>query len=782
LDAGQHDGSPYLVFELLEGRTLRECLREGSVAPRRAADWAAQIAHGLAAAHDKGIVHRDLKPENLFVLPEGRVKVLDFGLAKLAPAADSPGGSAATESLLTRPGTILGTVAYMSPEQVRSAGVDARSDLFALGVVLYEMLAGRRPWSGETTAETIAAILKEDPPELSGAGLAIPTGLERIVRRCLEKDPAARFHSAHDLAFALETVKTGSDSRPDGGAVVPPRPVWRSQAALALGALALGALVATGAAHLLGSARHVAVPLPSFEQITFRRGSVFSARFASDGDTIVYAAAWEGGPSEVFLARRGSAESRPLGFAPANLLALSSSGEMALSLEPRNVLSWLHPGVLALAPLGGGAARRLLPDVNAADWAPDGQELAVARVDDKGGSRIEWPPGKLAYQTAAIVSALRVSPDGSRLACIESRDEAARLVLIERGGIAKELAAGWEAPSPGLAWSPDGRRVYFSVGRLARSPMLSVVDLHGSVRPVLELPGGLRLEDVSRDGRVMLAHIGQSLRLRVGSADSENDRDHSWFTHPLLLDVSRDGQRLLFRELRTGEREVPLYLRDVHGGMAVRIGSGFSSGALSPDGNRVAAVSSSQDRLTVLPVREGETVELPKGTIRRFGSLAWPPDGKHLLFLAADADGQRAFEQDIEGGVPHPLTAPIAATTFCPSPEGGRFVASDGRHLVIYSLDGGPTRDVPGEHVDHSLVRWSSDGRSVFSYRTDDLPGRLYRIDLSSGVEQVVRTLMPPDPAGVWRISPVVVTPDGRTWAYTALQTLSNLYVYTGLQ
>ncbi len=777
-DAGEQEGSPYLVFELLEGKTLRNCLSEGPVAPRRAVEWAAQAAHGLAAAHDKGIVHRDLKPENLFVLPGGRVKILDFGLAKLDPAADAPANaSAATESQLTRPGTVVGTVAYMSPEQVRGTGVDERSDIFSLGVVLHEMLTRRRPWSRETDAETMAAILREDPPELSASGVLAPPGLERIVRRCLEKDPAARFHSAHDLAFSLEAVWAGADSGAARSPVARPRAgAWRRRAAFAGLALAV-----TVAAFLLGRAGAGPAPPPSFEQVTFRRGSVFSARFAPDADTIVYAAAWEGGPSEVFLARRGSTESRPLGFAPAKLLALSSSGEMALALEPRFLYSGFQPGVLAVAPLAGGAARRLLPQVNAADWSPDGRELAVARVDDNGGSRVEWPPGKVAYRTEATIGALRVSPDGHRLACIEVGVNSARVVLVGRDGAVSELSTGWDGVLPGLAWSPDGRRVYFSLGRPSRSPSLSVVDLHGVERPLLAFPGALRLEDVSRDGRVLLSHISVSLRLRVGSADTAGERDLSWFTSSFVHDVSADGRGLLFEEDEP-EQGSALYLRDVDGSMAVRIGGGYSLGALSPDAARIAAVTLDQAHLLVLPTREGETVELPRGTIRRFDKAAWLPDGHHLLILAADAEGKRVFQQSLDGGPPRPVTEPIAADTFCPSPDGGRFVARDGKRLAIYSLDGSPPHAVPGEHPGHSLIRWSADGRAVFSYRAGELPGRLYRIDLTTGVEQVVRTLLPPDPAGVWRIHPVVVTPDGRTWGYTATQTLSELYVYSGLR
>jgi Tol biopolymer transport system component len=452
---------------------------------------------------------------------------------------------------------------------------------------------------------------------------------------------------------------------------------------------------------------------------------------------------------------------------------------MALALEPRFVFSGFRPGVLAVAPLTGGAARRLLPRVNAADWSPDGRELAVARVADGGGSRVEWPPGKVAYHTEGHIAALRVSPGGNRLACIESIADTDRVILVEKGGAVKELSRAEGSPNPGLAWSPDGRRVYFSLVRTSTEPSLSVVDLNGAQRPLLALPGGLRLEDVAHDGRVLLTHLRVSLELRVGSADAAVDRDLSWFNRSFVQDVSADGRRLLFEEDEPGGSA--LYLRDVDGSMAVRIGE-FWLAVLSPDATRIAAVSSNQDRLLVLPVREGETVELPRGTIRRFDGAAWLPDGRHLLTLGADAEGKRVFEQALEGGPPRPVTAPIAADTFCPSPDGGRFVASDGRRLVIYSLDGRPPRAVPGEHAERRLLRWSANRRAVFTYRIGDLPGHLYRIDLETGVEQVVRTLLPPDPTGVLRIHPVVVTPDGRTWAYTATQILSDLYVYSGLR
>jgi Tol biopolymer transport system component len=774
-DVGEYEGAPYLVFELLEGKTLRHRLAEGRVPARRAAEWGAQVARGLAAAHDKGILHRDLKPENLFVLTDGRVKILDFGLAKLGPLSGEapPGSDVATASQLTQPGTILGTVAYMSPEQVRGTAVDHRSDLFSLGVVLHEMLTGRRPWVRDTEAETMSAILKEDPPDLGSSGVVVAPVLERIVGRCLEKNPAARFHSAHDLAFALEAVGGDSASAPSrvpapSGPKLHPWPV---------GLLAVAALAAVAAfGYLMGVRRSGPSEPPAFERVTWRRGAVFSARFAPDGETIVYGAAWDGAPAEVFSTRLGSSESRSLGFSPGSLLALSSTGEMALSLEPRWLLSFYQPGVLARAPLAGGVARRLLADVNAADWSPDGAQLAVVRAIE-GGSRVEFPLGKEVYATKGKVGSLRVSPDGARLAFIEYQNNEARVMMLEGGGQARALSSGWGGYSGGLAWSPSSREVYFSLARGPDPrPQLNAVDLGGRDRLVLRVPGGVWLHDLARDGRVLLAHIRFGWQLRAGEIASPAEKDLSWFNESFVEDMSPDGRQILFNE------GSDLYLRSVDGSPAVKLVSGFADGALSPDGSRVAAIADALDRLSVLPTREGETVELPRGSVKEYGQVQWMPDGRQLLFSAEDGDGSRVFLQDLAGGPPRSLT-PVGYDNPCLAPDGAQFAARGPKdRIVLFRLSGGSPRDVPGEHPDRELLGWSPDGRWLFAYRRGDLPGRLLRIDLSTGAEGVVRTLMPPDPAAVWRIHPVVVSADGRHYAYSATQSLSDLYVYTGLR
>src|SRR5882757_213299 len=245
-DIGDEKGSPYVVSELLEGETLRERLRNGALSVRKAIDYALQVARGLSAAHEKGIVHRDLKPENLFITSDGRVKILDFGLAKLIrPDNASEGADAPTLHAVTEPGLIMGTVGYMSPEQVRGQNADPRSDIFAFGAILYEMIAGKRAFHGDTAADTMSAILKEETPELSETARNVPPGLERIVQHCLEKNPSQRFHSAGDLAFDLEALTEISASSNKSGAQAAVKQIGsaasRRKLAAVVGAIALSA-------------------------------------------------------------------------------------------------------------------------------------------------------------------------------------------------------------------------------------------------------------------------------------------------------------------------------------------------------------------------------------------------------------------------------------------------------------------------------------------------------------------------------------------------------------
>ncbi len=306
-DIGEHDGAPYVVQELLEGQTLRAELAGGRFSPRHAIEYAQQIAHGLAAAHEKGIVHRDLKPENVFVTKDGRVKILDFGLAKLTqPEKAGPQTSLPTETAGTEPGVVLGTLGYMSPEQVRGKPADARSDIFAFGAILYEMLSGKRAFHGDSAADTMSTILREDPPDLSSTNRLIAPALDRIVRHCLEKNPEARFHSAHDLAFDLEAL-SGAEVPGAPVAVAPPTRRLKLVAFL-VGVAVVGLLLAAALAIFAGlrSRREPAgnlvrfsVPVPP--GTTYAPGEVSRGVSISPDGTRLVIEALSGGRRHLFV-------------------------------------------------------------------------------------------------------------------------------------------------------------------------------------------------------------------------------------------------------------------------------------------------------------------------------------------------------------------------------------------------------------------------------------------------------------------------------------------------
>src|ERR1700723_2564495 len=347
---GTFQGAPYLVSELLEGHTLRELLQRGPIPIRKAIDYGVQVARGLAAAHEKGIVHRDLKPDNLFVTKDGRVKILDFGLAKLTQPEPGVHTCLPTVTHGTEAGVVMGTAGYMSPEQVRGAAVDPRSDIFSLGAILYEMLSGKRAFHRDTAADTMSAILKEDPPDLSETGRNVSPALERIVQHCLEKNPESRFHSASDIAFDLEHLSGLSGATAKVTATAGARS-HRGQLLAIMTGVAMG-VVMLGLGWWLGHGSG-AVALAEYKQITFRTGSIGNARFTPDG-SVVYSASWDGGEDQLYMSRMDDPGARELNLKDAELLAISKNGELAIRLNTVHYGGDAPSGPLGLeAPRGG---------------------------------------------------------------------------------------------------------------------------------------------------------------------------------------------------------------------------------------------------------------------------------------------------------------------------------------------------------------------------------------------------------------------------------------------
>jgi hypothetical protein len=780
-DIGTHDGAPYVVQELLEGETLRTALSGGKLPPRKAIDYALQIAHGLAAAHEKGIVHRDLKPENLFVTKDGRIKILDFGLAKLTHTEAEPGAtSLPTATGGTEPGVVLGTLGYMSPEQVKGKPADSRSDIFSFGAIFHEMLSGQRAFHGDSAAETMSAILREEPPDLSVTNQSVSSGLERIVRHCIEKNPEQRFQSSRDLAFDLESLSAGSGM---SAAAVPARPgraFGRARTALAAAALlALGA-----AAGIFAVARRAErrAPAPTFHRQTFRRGFISSARFAPDGQTIVYSAAWDGAPIGMFTTRAGSTESSPLSLPSGDVFSISSSGEMALRLHrPPGI-----PDMLARAALAGGVPREILANVVDADWTPDGKDLAIIRRGERGEDTLELPVGKVLSRSTGLI-ALRVSPAGDQIAIVEGTSNESAIGVVDFSGRKRLLSKGWYG-ARGLAWSPDGREIWFTQATHEGPPNLYAVDLAGKVRPVLKMPSWVWLHDIARDGRALIGNNSWRAGVNWLRAGETREQDVSWLDFSIVADLSRDGKSLLFSEDREGGSSAgAVFLRGQPDAPPVRLGDGLGL-ALSPDGKwALASVKPAPDQpaqLVLLPTGAGEQRVLATGTLKTFNSARWLEDGQRFLLRAGQGDElPRLLLCDLGGSPPRAISPP-GAVGLVVSPDGKLAATRLDRKIRIYPVDKGEPSLLPGQLEGETPIAWAADGRSIYVYRFDlgDRSVKVHRVRVDTGERELWKEIVPSDPAGIEFIGPILMTPDASSHVYTYQRRSSDLYVVEGLQ
>ncbi|HET8948135.1 MAG TPA: protein kinase, partial [Candidatus Polarisedimenticolia bacterium] len=792
-DIGTHDGAPYVVEELLEGQTLRERLETGLLPARKAIDFARQIALGLAAAHQKGIVHRDLKPENLFVTHDGRVKILDFGLAKLTrPETDSAAFTSAPTAAGagTGAGVILGTVGYMSPEQVRGHPADHRSDIFSFGSILYEMLAGRRAFSASSSIETMSAILKEDPPPLARASSDLPPGLERIVQHCLEKLPDERFQSARDLGFQLEALSLTSSGSIAGafpaGAGGPgparagagPRGLFGARVLLWPAVAAAAVLAAAG--YWAGRSLTPSEAEATYTQMTFRSGAISGARFAPDGETVVYSAAWDGRPTALFSARSGSPESRSLELPSADLLSISRSGELAILLDPHFTVGWMRQGTLARASLAGGAPREVMRDVEDADWAPDGESLAVVRTV-AGRYRLEFPTGKVLYETDSWLTGPRFSPDGKLIAFTDHPslgDDRGRIAVVDLAGKVRFLTDPF-ASTKGVAWTPDGRAIWFSAGRIGNIQAVHEVDLQGRQRMVDGAPTGMTLADISATGRTLIVRYTSRRGIAGVSPDDPAEHDLSWLDWSRPATLSRDGRQVLFEEQgQGGGAGYSVYLRPTDGGPAVRLGRG-SSLDLSPDGRwALTTALDDEGRLTLLPTGAGEPRTRLLPGLQIVNGL-FLPDGRRAVVLAIEAGhGQRYYLVDFEGSAaPRPISAEGAGLISAVSPDGGSLAASvAGAPVQMWPIEGGgdpvPLR---GSQAGDVPVLWGPDDRTIYVSRNMGKAVRVDRIDITNGRRTVYRTLAPADPAGIVDVDFVTLSADARAYVYSYRRSLSAL-------
>jgi len=785
------DGRPFLVMELVPGPTLAERIATGPLSVRDSLTIALNIATALEAAHERGIIHRDLKPANIKVTADGAVKLLDFGLAKATTAAAVEAAPATTVTGGTELGTVMGTPAYMSPEQAMGQATDQRTDIWAFGAVLYEMLTGRCAFRGTDTTETLAEVIKSDPDW--SALPPLPSLVLPFLKRCLSKNPKDRVHHIADMRLALAggydapATASGSETRPGAK--------WRWLGWSA--AAAIAASVAVAGAAFFGGDEEASAPI-SVRQLTFRQGEIVNARFASDGQVVVYGAAWDGEPYRLYTTLANGFQSRPIDLPAADLLAISKENVLAIAPSRPPVDGFLPHGRLAQVPLAGGAPRAVADGIAGAAYAPDGELAAIVRRVGNG-AELEFPVGTVVHREPQIIIHPSVSPDG-RYACFISSWQ--RLMLVERGGAVEVLADGLQRANR-CAWNESGTEIW-----IAQSPgsathtNLEVVDVRTRQRRVAAAFTGLVLLQDLRPGGAALIAAG-TLRFSVHGAASATarERDLSVFDATRVGHLSPSGKELLLVENSTGAQDGGLFLRAMDGTAPIQFGDATpvaitadgSIVAVLGDGTRSAAVS---DMVTLVPTGTGSarTIHLPI-QIQHLPGNTWgtnvpehrtadfSDDGRRLLipFARAGERPPRAYVHDLEAGWTRAVTPEDRPGSVALSPN-GRFVASNQPEgLYVYDVESGEQRLVPGGPDPGVLARWSTTENTVYMIEQSGASARLVARDLLTGDRRTVRDYRATDPAGVSRFD-LWVSRDGNAYAYTLDRRLTNLFVVEGLR
>jgi hypothetical protein len=705
----------------------------------------------------------------------------------------------------------------MSPEQARAQPVDARSDLFSLGTVLYEMLAGQSPFRRDTAADTVSAILHQDPPEITTAHGPAPAGLERVVRRCLEKDPQERFRSAMDVAFALDVLSSGSGvaTTPVIEAEEPRLAIRLGAPRLALVALTVLALLFGGlvAAWILGQ-RSAPPRLPEITKLTFRNGAIGGARFAPGGRTVVYTGLFDGGPSEIFRLRVEDPNPESLGLAPARILAVSSRSELAVVIREAGDSSPVYCGTLARVPLSGGRPRPLVEWAISADWSPDGRALAVLRsLGPFQTNRLEYPIGTVLLEETSPGD-IRVSPEGDRVALLTVEGD---VVVVDGSGNEQRFETPLAAQ--GLAWDPGGEALWTSAGRQRSEGGLHRVTkpearslwrlgLDGSWTEVYRVTGGLALDDVSSDGRMLVHHGIRRDGVRA-KAPGEPERELKLSAWAALVGVSADGTQVLTAENLPWATQA--YLRPVAGGPGTRVVADPPSSdviGMTLDARwvlverdrkepREAGESISwHQELNLVPTGPGNDRVIPTERFAHLGWVYFEFNGTLVAWAAEIGREMRGWMWSPRGGNWSEITPEGVMPIWIRWPQNGvvGWRVSD-RTYARYPLDGGPSRPFPG-----SIPPWlsgycgaSSDGRFGYLYSVGEhafsftVPSVFQRIDLETGERTPLLTLQPEDRTGVISIGgpfPPLIHPDQpeEAYAYNYTRRLESLYLLEGLR
>lgn len=761
---------PVVVTELLEGRTLRAVLEAGPLPADRAVDLALQVASALEVVHRKGIIHRDIKPENLFLTSEGRCKVLDFGLAK---SVEGEEGHLLEETFHTTAGLLQGTVGYLSPEQIGGHPVDGRSDLYALGLVLWELLKGRPPGRGRTALERQIQLMKDGPGPL---GTGAPPALEAVLHRCLEVEPAQRFPDAAAFIAALEAAHPGPVGAPGVRVLAGGLPWGRFLGAAGL--LAAGAALGGGAWARL----HRRPEPPTFRRLTFQKGNLLRARFGPGATSVFAGAALEGQVPGLYRIGLEGGEVRALGLPGADILSVSPSGELAVLLKDRFRGSTYGSGTLARVMPGQDSPRLILDEVTGADWDPEGRELAVTRRLPGGAYVLEYPVGVELHRSLTPLATPRFSPDGRSLAFMGT---APLFTLFVRGadGRVRTLLERIQASDPFLAWLPGGREILFAGNtRPDWMPPLLAVDLEGRTRALARFPLRALLHDVAPDGRVLFER--EIFRLDMIWRDGKGERECGWLDGSQVAALDAARGRVLFSEVFEAVGQRPeVHLRDMAAEIPVRLGFGTAQD-LSADGAWALALADGPPpSLRRFPTGKGVSrdVPLPGWTPLE---ARFRPGREEALVIARSTEGKAGLLLvDLASGGLRLLPAEDPAY-LAPSPDGRRVaLRSVGGRVSVLDLDLGRREDVGVLPTGRELLGWAPEGRGLFVVEPGRWPLRLERMTLQGGALSPVRELEVRGGPAPARVDRVRMSPDGRAVGCSLLRiTQSDLLLAQGLE
>ncbi len=763
-----HEGVSYMVTELLEGETLRDRLRHGPIPLRKVIDYAVQIAHGLAAAHDKSITHRDLKPENLFVTKDGRVKVLDFGLAKVGPSKDDS-GLEATQATGTESGLVMGTVGYMSPEQVRGKTADHRSDIFSFGTILYEMVTGKQTFRKPTSAETMTAILKEEPPSISLVAPTSPPGLQRVVRRCLEKSPEQRFQSASDLAFALEALSDSESTTPSAGhAHIGER---ASRRGIAIAGAALVVLLCIGVMAYFWMRPEPVPKVSNFVQLTHDgepKGLV-----GTDGSRILLYLGTHDYRSMAEMSAAGGEPKRIpiLPSASMSPLGLSPDGSQLLVEDGRGVPL---NGPLWSVPVLGGSPRKLGDTTGqGGSWSANGRMLAYSDGNDVYVAKADGTEARklVTVGDSGFVFAPVWSPNGNhlRFTYVAKVDDPDYYMEVSLDGTGlHRLLPDWSKPddTQGFAqWTADGRYFVFAARNQIWALPRKTGFLRSEVKPIqlTSSPIPLTQPIPSKDGTKLYV-VGTSIRGELLRYDAKS-KEFAPFLGGIsaeFVDFSKDGEWVTYVSYPEGT----LWRSKVDGSGRLQLTYPPLYALVprwSPDGKEIVffeTVTGRPDRIYAVS-REGGT---PRVLLPDDHSLQhdphWSPDGTKLVFGGASRDP--ASDIRIFDLATHQIsTVPGSQGLYSPrwSPNGSSLAALsfDSKRLLLFDFQTQKWVEIASS-AQLGFPTWSKDGRSLYFLEQIE-PRAVVRIRISDHKLERLLELKNISLAGHWGHS-MTLTPD----------------------